>query len=124
LVAGPRSQIKVRPFFEMAGELLPFFHAGEEFTLLNVITCEHLLDLTRTKWRTDRAGGRVSIEKPVFIEDRLSTVTSSIFKVPETSTGSVLTLVRDSDPAKEFKAFVEANTLTGLIFEEIWSSDT
>ena len=114
LLASPKATEIVRTFFEMAGELLPIFYADKEYTLLNVLECVNALDNKRTKKTT-------WITKYYFHANRFSE--SPIFKIPE-ETGSVLTLERNGCPECEFKACVEANNLTGLIFEEIWGSET
>jgi len=113
LLANSRATEVVRTFFEMAGELLPIFYDGEEYTLLNVLECVNALDNKRTEKTT-------WITKYYFHSSRFSE--SSIFKIPE-ETVSVLSLERDGCPECEFKACVEANGLTELIFEELWNSE-
>lgn len=123
LVAGPSAIGKVRPFFEMAGELLPFWCEGDAYTLLNVTACVDALNHEKTEWHKAEDGSRVSIKNICFDKDKLNTLTSSIFKIPETRRGSVLTWEKDGNPENEFKAFVEENGLTGLLFEELWNAE-
>jgi hypothetical protein len=122
LVASPRSIRSITPFFENAGELLPFWCEGDEYTLLNVTTCGDALDHEKTEWYRAGDGSKVSIKKYSFREDQLAMLRSSIFKIPETCEGSVLTWEENGNPETEFKAFVEVNGLTGLLFEELWDS--
>jgi len=44
------------------------------------------------------------------------------FTVPETCTSELYVYEYEGDPDEEFKASVEDEGLTGLIFEEIWNA--
>jgi len=121
LVASSEIMGEIRGFFERAGELLPLWFDGDECILLNVTVCVDALDHPKTEWLVGDDGGNVEIKRFAFDHDRLAE--SSIFKIPETCRGSVLTWERDGAPEREFKAFVEQHGLTGLLFEELWDSE-
>ncbi len=121
LVANPEAFQKVKPFFETAGEILPLRCNGNQYRLLNVTVCKDAMDHNKTEWYEDN-GERVSITRFVFDEVKLESLKASIFKIPETCRGSVLTMEKNGNPEIEFKAFVETNGLSGLQFEELWTS--
>jgi hypothetical protein len=60
------------------------------------------------------------IDKYEFHADRLD---YSLFKIPQTMRGEILTVEGIAHPNEEFKPLVEKYGLKGLRFEEIWSSD-
>lgn len=113
LLASPRAATITRTFFDAAGESLPLFYDNERYTLLNILECINVLD-------HDTSEKDIWIRKYCFLADKFGR--SSLFKIPE-ETVSVLTLERDCNSQQEFKACVEANGLTGLIFEELWDSE-
>lgn len=121
LLVSPDALPLIRHFFERAGELLPLWFNGDQYTLLNVTECINALDDPKTDWLLADDGSKVEIRRHMFDATKLTD--SSIFKIPETRRGDVLTWERDCDPKTEFKAFVEENGLTGLIFKEIWNSE-
>jgi len=122
LVVSPSAVERVRPFFKRAGELLPLWFDGEEYTLLNVTECVDALDDSKTEWlRAGDNNHKVEICRYAFNPNKFTD--SSIFKIPETCSGSALTWEKDGDPKTEFKAFVEENGLTGLLFRELWNSE-
>jgi hypothetical protein len=112
----------ISTFTEMAGEQLPMSLQGETQYLINVTECVNSLDQDKTIFTTDPDSGiRLgSIEKYSFYPNRFSE--SSLFKIPETRRTDVLTLERSMDPEEEFKAYVEENKLSGLVFELLWES--
>lgn len=120
LLASPDRFHLVRPFFMAAGELLPLWFKGDQFTLLNITNCVNALDDTNTEWLRAQDGSKVEIKRHAFNSDKL--IGSSLFKIPETCKGTVLTWEKDGNPSNEFKAFVEANELKGLLFEPLWNS--
>ncbi len=120
LLASPDRFHGVRPFFESAGELLPLWFDGDQYTLLNITNCVNALDDANTEWVRAKDGSKVEIMRHAFNLDRLPS--SSLFKIPETCRGTVLTWEKHGDPSKEFKAFVEENDLKGLLFEQLWDS--
>jgi hypothetical protein len=60
------------------------------------------------------------IDKYEFHADRLD---YSLFKIPQTMHGEILTVEGIGSPDEEFKPLVEKYGLKGLRFEELWSSD-
>lgn len=123
LVAASRSIHNIGRFFQLAGELLELRCGNEIFSLLNITYCVNALNLSRTEWNKTQIGSNISIKRPCFRTERLANLKSTLFKIPETSHGSVLTLELDRDPRYEFKAFVESTGLEGLIFDEIWDAE-
>lgn len=121
LLAAPNAAMKVRHFFERAGELLPLWFDGDQYTLLNVTECVNALNDEKTDWLRAPDGSKVEIRRHSFNPSKLSD--SSLFKIPETCRGSVLTWEKDASPESEFKAFVEVNGLTGLLFDLLWDSE-
>ena len=111
----------VRTPLEVAGELLPLPHKGELFHLVNVLECVNCLDEDKTKWAYGkRTNARIGIDEYFFYADRFSE--STLFKIPETALGEVLTVSGIKDPEDEFKSLVESAGLKGILFEELWSS--
>ena len=100
---------KVRSFLEDAGELLTVPYKTEIFTVLNVLKCADCVDP-----QTEALG----ILHRSYIASR---VPSGIFRDPN----GVYMFVSEftGDPATEFKAFVEDQKMTGLIFREVWSEN-
>jgi len=112
----------LRPMLEMCGELLPLYHKGEEFFLLNVLECINVLDEERTVWvYGETTGARLHIEKYAFKPNRFTE--TSLFKTPETARSEVLAVEGLKDPEDEFKYVVEHGNLTGLLFELLWSDE-
>ena len=109
---------KVRRFFMEAGELLPISFQGQELTLLNITRCFNYLDHDHSLFLKTAQGVNVYPKKYVFYADRWAEC--SLFKIPETRAGEVLTLEVASDPECEFKAAYEHYKMTGLKFELLW----
>jgi len=101
---------KVRVFLEEAGELIPLPYKTEMFSVLNVLKCVDCVDP-----ETEDLG----IWERGYIPDR---VPNGIFRDPK----GVYMFVSEftGDPATEFKAFVEHEKMTGLIFREVWNSES
>ncbi len=105
----------------MAGEILPLPFNGHEYGILNITDCVNCLDDVRSEWVLGKdTGKRIRIERYVFFPDRFSE--STLFKIPETRRGQLLTVEGVADPEQEFKPTVEKLGLTGLKFEPLWSS--
>ncbi len=108
-------------FFEMAGELLPVIYESQEYYMLNVTECVNSLNADKSGWLLTDTGQRALLQKYVFHKNRFTE--SSLFKIPETCRATLLTYERSGDPEEEFKAFVESEGLTGLLFKELWDSE-
>lgn len=110
----------LRTILEIAGELLPLPHDEDLFHLLNVLECVNCLDQQRTKWVLGKTtNARIRIAEYHFDANRFSE--STVFKIPETASGEILTVSGLKDPADEFKSVVECEGLGGILFEEVWS---
>ena len=101
---------KVRVFLEDAGELLALPYKEEVFSVLNVLKCADCVDP-----ETEALG----ILHRSYIADR---VPSGIFRDPNGVYMFVSELT--GDPTAEFKAYVEHEKMTGLIFREVWNSES
>lgn len=100
----------IQRFLGDAGEMLPIFHEGREYKMLNVLECINCLDREKSEWK-------IYPKKLVFYPNRFAY--SSIFKIPELL-GANLTIDRDGDPENDFKAAYDHYGLTGLVFEPVW----
>jgi hypothetical protein len=110
----------LRTVLEAAGELLPLPHQGTLFHLMNVLECVNCLDEHNTKWVLGKTtNAKIRISEYHFYPNRFSE--STLFKIPETAMGEVLTVSGLKDPEDEFKSIVEHEGLEGIIFEELWS---
>jgi hypothetical protein len=122
IVTNAKATEQLRDFLEMAGELLPLRCNNQEFHLLNATECTNALDRESTRWESGlRTGANIRIIQYVFHPDRLSE--SSLFKIPETRKGEILTVEGRFDPEDEFKFRVEQASLKGLMFEEVWRDE-
>lgn len=119
LITSPHATDVLRFHLEMAGELLPLFYEGEEYTILNITECINCLDSEKTRWERAQKGKRLWPNKYVFHPDRFSE--SMIFKIPETCKAEVLLVEGLHEPEYEFRNVVLQAGLTGLVFEELWS---
>ncbi len=101
---------KVRLFLEVAGEVLSLPYKAEMFSVLNVLKCADCVDP-----ETEELG----ILHRSYIADR---VPPGIFRDPN----GVYMFVSEStgDSTTEFKAYVEHEKMTGLIFREVWNSES
>jgi hypothetical protein len=120
LITSPRATEILRTHLEIAGELLPIFYQGQQFTLLNVTECINVLDGEKTEWRLDEETGvRIAPKKFVFHRNRFTE--STLFKIPETNWGQIYVVEGLLDPEEEFRYVVESHGLEGLLFKEIWN---
>lgn len=109
--------------FEMAGELLEINVENDELYMLNVLECVNALDTKKTTWNyCEDTGAKLNINQYSFHPNRISE--SSIFKIPETSNSEILCYSGVKDPDDEFYSLYKKHNLTGLVFTELWSSDT
>lgn len=104
--------------FEMAGQILPINVEGQKLYVLNVLECINSLDQENSKFNYYDNGTRGRILNYTF-HNRLTE--SSIFKIPETSRGEILTYTGIKDSEDEFYSLYKQLNFTGLIFEELYS---
>ena len=108
---------------EMSGELLPIRVEGEkaDYWLYNVTNCINVLDKKKSKWQKLGPDPDSQILKePYFIASRFGE--ESIFKIAEDRGAAIYCVEVSGDPDDgEFKAVVEKYSLTGLIFELVWT---
>lgn len=103
-------------------EPLPVRCSGRTLWLCNVTEngCWDALDVERCVW----SSGTPSVGLPsqyTFLSDRL--IFTTVLTVPETCELELYVSADYDDPIYEFKAKVEEEGLTGLVFEEIWHED-
>jgi hypothetical protein len=111
---------KLLSILEMGGELLPINHKGETLHLFNALECVNCLNDEATSWiYGEKTGAKIMISRYQFFPDRFSE--STLFKIPETRLGEILTVSGIRDREDEFKGCVEDLGLKGIIFEELWS---
>ena len=111
---------ELRAILEMACELLPLAHLGGHFHLLNVLECVNCLDEKKAEWVFGKTtNARIRIKEYQFDAGHFSE--STLFKIPQTASGEVLTVSGLKDPEDEFKPVVERTGLGGILFEELWS---
>jgi hypothetical protein len=123
LITTLRATEVLEEFLEMAGELLPLPYGGEVYTVLNVLECINCLDHERTQWRLGPdTGEKLGPRQYAFHPDRFSE--SPLFKIPETCRSQILLVEGLRDPEEEFRYVVENAGLNGLVFEELWDSET
>lgn len=117
----PEAVRLVYPFLAEAGELLPLPFKGREFLVCNILECVDALDEAKTEaWRIGPSGEKYAPKHPFFIPSHLSH--STLFKIPQLPI-NIYCLEESEVPEDEFKACVEANKLTGLTFELVWSEE-
>lgn len=106
---------------EMAGEVLPIkLENNTNLYVLNVLKCVNSLNQKKTKWQLYDDGTKGRILEYSFYENRMSE--SQIFKIPETSKVEILTYSNDYDD--DFVNLYKDLGFTGLVFDEIYNSDT
>jgi hypothetical protein len=111
---------QMRGLLEMSGELLPLPHKDNLYHVLNVTGCFNILDEDHTQWRDEK--GSKPIKRYAFHAKRLTE--TPLFKIPETCKYEILTCEGLTDPEFEFKGRVEQLGLKGLVFEELWNSES
>ncbi len=122
LITSPCATKVLRTHLEMAGELLPLPHQGQEYTLLNVTECINCLDQDKTEWvYGETTGARLYPKRYVFHRDRFAE--SALFKIPETYRGEILVVEGLHGLEEEFRYAVEQAGLKGFRFEELWADE-
>ena len=113
---------KLFKFFEMAGEMLPVINNGQTYYALNVLECTNMLDQEKTIWETSPdTGAKLWISKYHFHPNRV--LESTLFKIPETHRGDVLTYANTIFPDDEFYYAYQKSGVTGLCFNKLWPGD-
>ena len=104
-----------------AGQLLPLPFKGQELTICNILESAECIDEDRSEWILHPTDGkRLRPRRPFFISSEIPA--STLFKIPQLPM-DIFTWEENREPTDEFKACVEANGLTGLIFEPVWSEE-
>ena len=117
----PRALPTVGMFIERAGQMLPIRFKNLELTVCNILQVYDCIDADRSEWRTmPSTGERYSVKRPYFVPQHFEA--STLFKIP-TRNLDIFCWESNQDPEEEFKACVDANKLTGLRFELIWSDE-
>jgi hypothetical protein len=111
---------QLRGLLEMSGELLPLAHKDNLYHVLNVTGCFNILDEHHTEWRYEK--GSLPIGHYAFHAKRMTE--TPLFRIPETCGYEILTCEGLTDSEHEFKGRVEQLGLKGLIFEELWNSES
>ena len=107
------------PILKMSCEALPMWFGNRKLYLVHIVEqgCWDALDTVHCVWPTGKHGvGTPS--KYAFFPKRLGF--TSVLAVPETCQHEMYVYTNDNDPITEFKADVERQKMTGLLFEEIW----
>lgn len=104
----PASLEKVLPFLEEAGELLPIPYRSEIFSALNVLVCvDYQVFPEDTAGRLHQEHAAGSIPSGIFRDSK------GVYLYVSELTGT---------STNEFKAYVENEEMTGLIFRQVWDS--
>lgn len=111
-----------RTVFEMSGEILPVHvERGSKLYVINVSECMNGLNNDTTEWAYYKDGSKSRILKYGFYPDRVLNE-SSIFKIPETAKIDIFCWAYIKNPNDEFYHLYHEHGLTGLVFEELYSS--
>jgi hypothetical protein len=119
----------LKPVLENCCEFLPLApFEGQIFYLINALQCVDCLDNEQTEMAQafrDKITGQdlpsKRIERYVFDPKKLPL--SALFRIPEDRTRAELTVSGLTSPYAEFKSIVEREGLTGIQFEELWSTN-
>jgi hypothetical protein len=113
-----------RTVFEMSGEILPIkVERGKELYIINILECMNGLNYETTEWDYYKDGTKGRILKFGFHPERVLNE-SSLFKIPETSKTDIFCWADIKHPDDEFYHIYHNNNLTGLIFEELYNSES
>ena len=109
--------------FEMCGEILPLqVERGPKLYLLNILDCRNGLNYETTEWSYYKDGSKGRIMKFGFHPERVINE-SSIFKISEVAKTRIFTYSGIKDAEDEFYGLYHKHNLTGLVFEEVYSSE-
>ena len=109
-----KAAAKVQLCLDQAGQQFQLPFAGRKLIVLNVTYVIDCLNKKKSEYDPDLPH---MIDKYVFHADRLD---YSLFKIPQTQHGEILTVEGLASPDDEFKPLVEQHGLKGLRFEELW----
>jgi hypothetical protein len=113
---------KLQSILERAGELLPISVSGERVWCLNVTECVNCLDHPKVEWLYGQESKRpFRISKFAFRRDMMPE--SSIFKIPETVRGTVLTHTGLLEEDDDFFLQVTRHKMTGIRFELLYDDE-
>ena len=121
LVATPHATEVLRPFFELAGEILPLPYQGEIYWLLNVTVCVDAIDEEKAEYYVGSTGLKLHLTRYAFDIQRLPH--SPLFKLPRNSMAKMFLTEGLRPPDEEFRAVTLREHLVGLRFELLWSDD-
>jgi hypothetical protein len=117
--AGPKAFDCLSSFIVQAGQFLPLIFRQHTIQICNILESAECIDEDRSEWRI-RPNGPTSLKRPFFIPDKIPA--STLFKIPEIP-ADIYVWEETGEPDDEFKACVEINGLTGLMFEPVWSEE-
>jgi len=126
LVFDKNTDIAMGDFIEYAGLIHPLKVEGiGELGLLNVCEDCNPIDKNNSEWIINSWQETLALNKLKFHEQRVSSM-SSLFKIPELGYRPILTYSDASTKGipqrHDFYKFYHDNNMTGLVFQEIWSS--
>ena len=118
---GPKACDCLYSFLTRAGQLLPLVFREHNLQICNVLESAECVDEERSEWYLDpRTNQRRNVRHPFFEPNKLPG--STLFKIPQMPQ-QIFVWEQTGEPDDEFKACVEANKLTGLVFELVWSEE-
>jgi len=127
LVFNKASELEMGSFIEYAGQIHPLQVKGVgQLGLLNVTEVGNPINKSESEIVDGNWKATLSQHKLVFHQQRVFFSMSSLFKIPELDYRPILTFSDGSTDEfiqeEDFYKFYHENNMTGLIFEEIWSS--
>ncbi len=94
---------------------------SEDLFIANVTACYNCFDKAGSQFETSTCGNAITtVQKYAFRPERILDL--NLFKIPEKSATEMYALVGRDDPGEEFYTQYMASHMSGLHFEEIWSS--
>jgi hypothetical protein len=104
------------PIVGQCGEMLPIRFEGRALYAVNITSVVDCIDMELSDYNELTCW----FQKYAFREERFQ---RTLFKIPQTTAGEVLTVEGVWDPEREFKPLVEKHRLSGLLFRPLWSND-
>jgi hypothetical protein len=122
LIADAEASEALSYLFRIAGEVLPLFYEGRNYSVLNVTECADCINHAQCaldeRSRSDGTKGDRYVFRPGLIP------LSPIFKIPERDRGPLFVVEGNMDDESEFRHIVKSRCLTGLIIDEVWSNES